>query len=202
MTRIDLIPPETLAARAAGRRTRLWAKRLGLLGVLAAALFCTLSHVAAGEEERLRKLTGRYSLLQERVLRAESLIAERDRLARYHEVIDRIRADRTAVRYMVLMGETLTPDAYLTHIQMNLCPYNDSRLWDGLTEKDCLPHLRIEGRAKGHREVGMVIRQMALSGGFGSVSLVSVRESDRTGEKGEVEFEILCALGDGGGAEG
>jgi len=201
MTRIDLIPPETLAARETDHRLRLWAKRLGVLAVFAVALFSALSRVAAGEEARLRELTGRYSLLQERVRRAESLIAERDRLARYHEVIDRIRADRTAVRYMVLMGETLTPDAYLTNLQMNLCSYNDSRLWDGLTDKGCMPRLRIEGRARGHREVGMVIRQMALSGGFGAVSLVSVSESEKSDE-GKVEFEIQCVLGDGGGAEG
>ncbi|MBN1826700.1 MAG: PilN domain-containing protein [Candidatus Eisenbacteria bacterium] len=200
MTRIDLIPPETLTARGINRRLRVWGKRLGLLAVAATALLIGMVHAAAGEEARLLKLTGRYSLLQERVQRAESLIAERDRLARYREVIDRIRGDRTAVGYLVKMGETLTPDAYLSGMQMNLCPYNDSRIWGGLTDKGCSAHLRIEGLARGHREVGMVIRQMALSGEFGSVSLVSVLEKEGSSD-GNVEFEIVCALDPGGGEQ-
>jgi hypothetical protein len=195
MTGINLIPPDTVARLEGRRRIRRWAYRLAICGSLAFAVYIGLGMLTASQSAELQKLTGRYTELQGRLQFADSLLIERDQLERNQNAITLVRRNRTAAWLLEILGETLTPNSYLTLLKLDQCPYVDPEQRNNLKEGSCTPSLDIRGFAPGHKEVGQIIRQLVSSDEFTEVNLVSIRDPVRPEKSLQVEFEIHCALG-------
>ncbi len=194
MTSIDLTPPERIVRRVARVSLRRWGTRIGMVVLVVTLSYVGLVRLAAARGGDLQMITVRYAALQGRLQKAESLIAERDNLARHREAISLIRNEQTAAWYMELIGGFLTADSFLTSLTLDLCAYSDSKIWGTLNKEECGPSLRIMGHARGHQQVGQIIGGMNASGIFGEVDLISIQGSDDTGSSRGVDFEMLCTI--------
>ncbi len=194
MTNIDLTPPENLVRRARNISLKKWGNRLGVLAICVIFSYIGVARVAGAKEAQLMRVTGKYTLLQERLRKAENLLTERDHLAQHREAIQLIRNDRTAGWYLQLLGDLLTEESYLTALNLDLCPYSDSNIWGNLNKEECLPNLKIEGHAAGHQQVGKIIGRMNHTGIFREVSLISIQVSPGLGKNTGVDFEIQCSI--------
>lgn len=196
MTSINLIPPGVLAQREARKRLRQWAVRLGLTLTLLGPSYVALSRFATARQAEVRALTGRCALLQERLKGAEGLIQERDRLAQRRAVVEQMRDRQPTAQLLEILGQTLTPDSYLSLVSLERCEPPDPEEREGNPQEPCWSTLRLRGRAPGNRQVGEIIRQLAASPVMQEVTLVSVSDPAQEGQTA-VEFELLCALADG-----
>ena len=194
MTAIDLVPPEAIARRETRRGLRRWAVRFSLSVILAAAVYGGLVSLAAGRDAELQALTGRYTALQDRLARAETLLKERSRLSLHREAIGLIRSERTAGWFLEVLGQTLTPESYLRSLTLNRCPYSDQEERDKKKKEPCGADLTLRGHAPGHEQVGQIIRGLVSTGHFKGVRLVSVTDPAKAGKRREVDFEIQCVL--------
>lgn len=197
MTSIDLTPPERLVRRVRNTSLKKWGNRLGVVLLCAVISYIGVARVAGAKEAELKQVTGKYALLQERLRKAESLLEERDNLARHQEAIRLIRNDRTAGWYLELLGDLLTADSYLTKLNLDLCPYSDSKIWGNLNKDNCSPSLTLEGHASGHQQVGKIIGHMNDSGIFQEVGLISIQVPSGSGKSLGVDFEIRCSIPSG-----
>ena len=191
MTRIDLVPPEWHAARTTRRTIRAWATRLGLVSLVGAGLYVGLVQLVAAGETDLRRLSGKYSSLQESLRHAEGLLVERERLQKHHEAIGVLSSDRPAVWFVASLGPALGPDCYLTSMDLQLCGTDVQR---GKGDGKCLPTLRLKGRAPGHQQVGQTIRKLQATPRYQEVILVSIDEPKAAASEREVTFELICVL--------
>jgi hypothetical protein len=194
MTVINLVPPDTVARLERGRKVRRWSYRLAICCFLAFAVYLGLGMLTASQSAELQKLTGKYTELQGRLQFADSLLIERDQLERNQKAIALVRGHRTAAWLLEILGETLTPDSYLSLLKLDQCPYVDPEERNNRKEGSCTPALDIRGFAPGHKEVGQIIRRLVSSGQFMEVSLISVKDPVRSAKTPLVEFEIHCAL--------
>jgi hypothetical protein len=194
MRTIDLIPPDILARRETQSCIRRWAKRLVLSALVATVLYGGLCGLAAGRNAELLQLTDRYEALEESLHRAGGLLRERDLLAKNEEAIALIRGNQTAGWALEILGQTLTPDSYLSYLRIDHCPFYE--LEDGEDEEanPCLETLTIRGQAPGHQQVGQILHQLVTSGAFPEVALVSASETNAIPGQEKVDFEIFCAM--------
>lgn len=198
MTTINLIPPDTLLRRDMNRRIRWWARRLGIGLLFLGLLYAGLLHLASGREAEVEQMTSKYALLRERFRRAESLVGERDRLAKRRAAIRSLRDDRTTGWYLEVLGEKLTAGSYLDLIILDRrVSAGSNQARRGKTDQYAM-HLKIRGWAPGHGQVGEIIRRLVDSETFGDVNLISVREPRGLRGRGEVEFELQCRLSEEG----
>ncbi|MFH1843025.1 MAG: hypothetical protein ABIF77_07430 [bacterium] len=191
MTKIDLVPAVWHTGRAARRKLRQWGTYLGLVCLVGAILYVGLLHLVTTGKTDLQRLSGKYSTLQGSLQHAESLLMERERLQCQNAAIGLIRSDHPAVWFLANLGDALSPDSYLTSLELMLCGYDDPE--QGADGK-CRPGLKLLGRAPGHQQVGLTIRQLQTAEQFGEVILVSIDEPARTGKNREVEFKLVCTL--------
>ncbi len=194
MIMINLIPPERFILREVRHRIRLWVCRLGVSVVFLGAVYIGFLHLVSSRDAEVQQLTAKCALLQERFLRAESLVGERDRLARRREAIWSIRDDHPAGWYLEILGKCLTPDGYLTFLELDRCTPQESDQRQSRDAEPSAANLRIRGRASGHEQVGEILRNLAVSSAFSDVGLITVKEPRRSPGAREVQFELRCAL--------
>jgi hypothetical protein len=199
MTAINLVPPGVLSQREARRRLRRWVWRLGLVVALLAPAYAGLARLAQARRAEADRLTGTYTLLQERLKSAEGLIQERDRLAVRRSVVERMRGGQPAATYLEVLGQALTADSYVNLISLERCdPGEPEAAPDGSgVRAACRPTLRLHGRAPGNRQVGEILRELGAAPELRDVALVSVSDPSVLEGPAEVEFELLCTLADG-----
>jgi len=190
MSRLNLIPPDLLARREARRLLRFWAWRVGASVLLLGGLFFLLNEVAADRFAEVEQISGRYDDLQGRLRSAEDLILERDRLAERRAVIDLIRDEHPADAFLFALGEALTPDSYLTFLELRRCAPAGEETGDA----PCRATLRIRGQAADHGRVGAILRGLGRAPRFADATLLSVHEPQRSGADRAVEFEITATL--------
>jgi hypothetical protein len=194
MKTIDLIPPDVLVRRETQCSIRRWVKRLVLFVIVASVLYGGLYGLAAGRNAELLQLTDRYETLEESLHRAADLLRERDLLARNEEAIGLIRGNRTAGWVLEILGQTLTPDSYLSYLRIDHCPFYEPEDGEKEETNPCLETVTIRGQAPGHQQVGQILHQLVTSGAFPEVALVSARETTDSPGKEKVDFEIFCAM--------
>jgi Tfp pilus assembly protein PilN len=202
VTSIDLVPPEAIRRRDTRRRLHRWGSRLGTGLAVAIVVHVALVQLASGQKRELERLTRSYSHLQQQLQRAEGLLQQRENLGRHREAITLIRGDRSADRYLELLGATLTPDSYLDSLILDRCPPFEREARDPRKQQACEARLRIRGFAPGHEQVGHILRSLIARSEFRSVSLVSVTDPPRGDQSREVTFEILCVLAETQGIGG
>jgi hypothetical protein len=198
MSPINLVPAAILERRAVRRRVRIWAMRLGVTLAVMAPLYLGLWRMAGARQTEVRRLTGHYALLQQRLTGAQGLILERDSLATRRGVVERMRAGEPVSAYLEILGRALTPDSYLTVLSLERCdPSAEPR---GETEDaakpECRSALRLRGRAPGNRQVGEILRRLADAPELREVTLVGTTDPGVAEGPAEVEFEIWCTLAD------
>jgi hypothetical protein len=198
VTVIDLIPPETIQRRDVQRRLGRWGARAGLVVAAGSVFYAALAAIASGQREELAGLQQTYSDLQDQLRRAEGLLQERQNLGRHREAIALIRGGRSAGHYLDAVGATMTPDSYLDALVLERCPPGEREDPEARAPEACLGQLRLQGRARGHEEVGWILRSMIARPEFREVSLVSVTDPPRGTGPDEVSFEIVCVLAETG----
>jgi hypothetical protein len=190
VTRIDLVPPEWHAARSIRRKLRKWGGRLGLVILIGGVLYVGLVQLVAAGETDLRRLSSKYSSLQESLAHAEGLLIERERLQRHQEAIGVLSSDYPAVWFLASLGSVLTDDCYLNSIYFQHCSESNQ----DSEENDCISSVRLLGRAPGHQQVGQTIRRLQAIDQYDEVNLVSIDEPSTADKSREVKFELICTL--------
>ena len=125
MSPINLVPAAILERRAVRRRARTWALRLGVTLAVLGPLYLGLWRMAGARQSEVRRLTGHYALLQQRLAGAQGLILERDSLATRRAVVERMRVGEPTSAYLEILGRALTPDSYLTVLSLERCDPSD-----------------------------------------------------------------------------
>jgi hypothetical protein len=199
MSPINLVPAAILERRAIRRRVRIWAIRLGVTIAVMAPLYLGLWRMAGARQTEVRRLTGHYALLQQRLTGAQGLIVERDSLATRRGVVERMRAGEPTSAYLEILGRALTPDSYLTVLSLERCdPAGDAPRseTEDAPKQECRSALRLRGRAPGNRQVGEILRGLAAAPELSEVTLVGTTDPGVAEGPPEVEFEIWCTLAD------
>lgn len=189
---LNLIPPDHTRRRAARRRLRVWAVRLlvgaGALSGLQALMVVRIRN----ETSRAEALQRDYVGLQEDLVAAETLISERDRLARRLLAIRRIREGEPASSLVEIVGEALPSRVHLTHfhVDRNLSPTEEGRAAVAATP------ILLRGVAESHGDIGTFVRTLTETQTFGAVEVRSVSERASASAVRALDFELVCQLED------
>ena len=191
MSHINLIPPDHLRRRRAGRELRRWGTRLVVTALLLGGVHFWLRGHARRQVARAATLERQYVLLQEDLAIAEDLISERDRLAERFEAIRRIREGRPASVLVEVVGNALPSNTRLTHLHLDrhLSPAES-------TTPIVATPIVLRGIAMSHGDIGAFVRALDTAEVFRWIEVRTVTERSSSAERRTLDFELVCHLGE------
>jgi Tfp pilus assembly protein PilN len=194
MTRVNLIPPETLERSRAGQRLRWWVRRLLAVTVALGMLYGLAQRLTVGPSEAVGQMREDAARLQEAFSNAVSLVPERDRVVQRWRALGSIGEDPPAGWFLAALGEALPPQSYLSNLALDREIPAAAESRGAREEVQGAGRLEMRGYATGHPQVGQIISNLYQSGAFTDVHLISVTHTTAQVQGARVEFEVHCRL--------